>query len=390
MLYLFVFIALKFYNNSYYLLIIERLIISSYYFAEETVVKKTELDFDDKEVFYQSKYDYYKKFTTNTIIVASFASITYFISDCQLFGCFAWETLLPRTFILIPLIFYIILQNKLKNYRILVPASYLMIHGIMWCTIWAIYYLPNKQHASEGFIIMHLMFFAICFCAPFYFSIFAHSLVISNILISNLFNNYENLNIMLSLGIPCVIGISFASYYMEKVYRDQFDTSKKLEDAIVYDPLTQVFNRNKLDYILKNGTTKLIYDNNENIAFLIIDIDLFKNVNDTYGHDQGDIVLINTANIIKNCIRNNDILIRWGGEEFLVILRACSYKNAIKKANEIRKKVENNSKQVCGITLSIGVSLYDGKDFFESVSNADKALYQAKNKGRNCVMYYQE
>ena len=91
MLYLFVFIALKFYNNSYYLLIIERLIISSYYFAEETVVKKTELDFDDKEVFYQSKYDYYKKFTTNTIIVASFASITYFISDCQLFGCFAWR-----------------------------------------------------------------------------------------------------------------------------------------------------------------------------------------------------------------------------------------------------------------------------------------------------------
>ena len=235
---------------------------------------------------------------------------------------------------------------------------------------------------------MHLMFLHL-FCA-FYFSIFAHSLVISNILISNLFNNYENLNIMLSLGIPCVIGISFASYYMEKVYRDQFDTSKKLEDAIVYDPLTQVFNRNKLDYILKNGTTKLIYDNNENIAFLIIDIDLFKNVNDTYGHDQGDIVLINTANIIKNCIRNNDILIRWGGEEFLVILRACSYKNAIKKANEIRKKVENNSKQVCGITLSIGVSLYDGKDFFESVSNADKALYQAKNKGRNCVMYYQE
>ena len=353
-------------------------------------MENTELNFKDKVVFYQSKYDYYKKFTTNAIIVASIASVTYFVSDCQLFGRFAWETLLPRTFILIPLIFYIILQNKLKDYRILVPASYLMVHGIMWCTIWAIYFLPNKQHASEGFIIMHLMFFAICFCAPFNFNVFAHSLVITNILISNLFNHYENVDIMLSLGIPCVIAISFASYYMEKVYRDQFDTRKKLEDAIVYDPLTQIFNRNKLDYILKKGTPKLINNNKEKTTFLILDIDHFKKVNDTYGHDQGDNVLINTVNIIKESIRSDDIVIRWGGEEFLVIMKGCSQENALKKANEIRKKIEANNKQVCGVTVSIGVSLYDGKNFFDSVSNADKALYYAKDKGRNCVALYKD
>lgn len=352
------------------------------------VVVKAELDLNEKAFFYQSKYDYYKKFTTNGIVVASFLSITYFVSDCQLFGRFAWETLLPRTFILLPLFFYLIMQRKLKDYRILVIASYLMIHSIMWCTIWAIYYLPNKQHASEGFIIMHLIFFAICLCAPFKLSIVAHSLVIPNIIISNLFNHYENLDLMLSLGIPCVVGISFASYYMEKVFRDQFDTRRQLEDAIVRDPLTQVFNRNKLDHILKKGTPNLAFDQEEETAFLILDVDFFKEINDTYGHEKGDIVLYNTANIIENCISFDDYLIRWGGEEFLVILRNSTYEDAIKKANEIRKKIEVNNRETYGITVSIGVSLYNGNNFFDSVSNADKALYYAKDKGRNCVASY--
>ena len=199
----------------------------------------------EKQFFYQSKYDYYREFNRWVVVVASLVSVTYFVSDCQLFGRFAWETLLPRTFILLPMLIFLLVSRKVTDYRIMVPFTYLIVHGIMWCTIWAIYYLPIRQHANEGFIIMHLMFFAVGFCAPFGYSTLFHVLVVANILISNLFNHYESLNLMLTLGIPCVVGICAVNYVMEKVYADQYKTKLELEKALTMDQLTKAFNRNK-------------------------------------------------------------------------------------------------------------------------------------------------
>ena len=343
---------------------------------------------EEKKKFYQSKYSYYRKFNNWVILVASLASVTYFVSDCQLFGRFAWETLLPRTFILLPMLIFLLVSRKVTDYRIMVPFTYLIVHGIMWCTIWAIYYLPIRQHANEGFIIMHLMFFAVGFCAPFGYSTFFHVLVIANILISNLFNHYESLDLMLTLGIPCVVGICAVNYVMEKVYADQYRTKLELEKALTMDQLTKVYNRNKLAEICDKSGLRLLVDDSKETCVMITDIDFFKQVNDTYGHDGGDKVLIYLVDTIKQVIRSSDYVIRWGGEEFIVILQGCPMANAKNIAESIRQKIETGDSGVCKITISIGISSYNGTDYHKAITCADKALYEAKNNGRNRVVCY--
>lgn len=345
---------------------------------------------EKRENFYQAKYDYYQQFTTWVVIVSCLMSVTYFISDCQLFSEFAWDTLIPRTFILLPMVIYIIVDHKVTNYKIMVPLSYVMIHGIMWCTIWAIYYLPIRQHANEGFIIMHFMFFAMGFCAPFHYSTVAHLIVIANIIISNQFNHYENYDLMLSLAVPLIIGICLVNYVMEKVFRDQYTTKKELEQVLMLDQLTQAYNRNKMKNLCYPGTWRLKGCEASDTAFLMIDIDFFKKVNDTYGHDGGDIVLKHLVEILKQYVEKEDCIIRWGGEEFVVIMPKTSLKQAELRAESIRMAVETMDNPVCRTTVSIGVSQYDKKDYRVAVTCADKALYEAKAGGRNCVKVYKD
>lgn len=339
-----------------------------------------------KRDFLQSQYAYYREFVTWAVAISVFSNITFWVSDCQLFGRLAWETLLPRTFMLLPLLGFLIATRKINTYRVMVPLAYLMLHGIMWCTIWAIYYLPIKTHASEGFIIMHLMFLSVGLCAPFAISTAFHAMVIGNIILSHQFNHYENFDLMLSLGIPCFLAIVAVNFIMGNVYLDHYGTKKQLEDALVRDQLTGVFNRNKIKSLTQHDSTQLVFDNPREVSILIVDIDHFKRVNDTYGHDAGDKVLVHTARQILDNIRVTDYAIRWGGEEFVVLMPACTLSNARQTAEKIRRAIETGDNGVCPVTVSIGVSRYDGKNCMESIARADRALYVAKQSGRNQVV----
>ena len=342
----------------------------------------------EKIDFYQSKYEYYKKMVMLTVIFSSLANITYWISDCLLFNRLAWETLIPRLFMTFLLIFYLPIFYKVKNYKIMVPLTYLMEHGVMWCTIWAIIYLPNKTHASEGFIIMHIMFLIIGFCAPFKTSVIFHSGVILNILISNLFNHYENLDIMLSLGIPLVISIEALMFFLDKNYLDHYETKKELEKLFFQDNLTKAYNRNILDKLKENKNDKFIFDK---VGILILDIDFFKKVNDTYGHLNGDRILKDLVNIINNKIDNSNYVVRFGGEEFMIILPNSNKKEVKNIGENIRKSVEDFKGEICNFTISIGATMYEdtiidgNKDetITKAIQRADTALYKAKENGRN-------
>ena len=125
---------------------------------------------------------------------------------------------------------------------------------------------------------------------------------------------------------------------------------------------------------------------------MMLDVDHFKNVNDTYGHLAGDAVLTNTAQTIKSTLREIDRLGRYGGEEFLVILPETDGQQATKSAERIRKAVkdsmtdyENNTLKV---TVSIGVAVIQSTDNNENdlINRADDALYSAKGKGRDRVV----
>jgi diguanylate cyclase (GGDEF)-like protein len=166
------------------------------------------------------------------------------------------------------------------------------------------------------------------------------------------------------------------------------DKNIKLEKLSVTDSLTQLYNRVKLDEVFTEQVHASIRYNTP-FSILLCDVDFFKRVNDTFGHLIGDKILAETAKILSDTIRETDIIGRWGGEEFLIICRETDKKNALQLAQRLRTAVEShsfisNQRQ----TISIGVSSFMPKDSdLSMLARADRALYSAKDSGRNCVSF---
>jgi diguanylate cyclase (GGDEF)-like protein len=167
------------------------------------------------------------------------------------------------------------------------------------------------------------------------------------------------------------------------------EKNKKLEQLAITDKLTGLYNRNKLDEFLQNEidrSERFSYS----LGFVILDIDYFKQVNDTYGHIVGDKVLIEFASIMTKCTRKTDIVGRWGGEEFVIIFPVSDKDFVIKKSEKIKKKIESYSFYEVGKkTASFGICMFTKGDTIESLSKkADDALYEAKNGGRNKIVVH--
>lgn len=354
---------------------------------EKFVLSK--LSKEERRAFYQSKYDYYRAFNLCMAIVAVAAYLSYFFTDCGIFGRFAHETVLARVIILIPFTIYMIMQKKVKSYRIMVPATYLLIHMIIWCTDWATYLLPDRQHAISGMIIMNLIFVCAGFAAPFSYSAAGHFLLIADIAVANMFIHYDHLDMMYMFNIPAVIAVCVMHNMMQRVYLEQYITKGRLENLVVHDQLTKMFNRNKMKEISDSMTGELTFSDDLDVSMLLIDMDYFKKVNDEYGHEAGDKVLVHLAQLLKNSVRATDYIIRWGGEEFLVVMPGCGSEQAMRVAEKIREKTEQSDNGICKVTISIGVALYQGGNYHDAIKNADEAMYQAKATGRNKVILYQ-
>ncbi len=162
-------------------------------------------------------------------------------------------------------------------------------------------------------------------------------------------------------------------------------TISELEVLAKRDPLTGAINRRRIDEILHYEMSKRRRKND--LVLLMYDIDFFKEVNDTYGHDTGDIVLMDLTRCVQACIREGDTLGRWGGEEFLCLLTELSMDEAYAAAERIRKQVaQTNFLRVGHITISIGLTSARTNDTAESFfQRVDQALYDAKHAGRNCT-----
>ncbi len=163
---------------------------------------------------------------------------------------------------------------------------------------------------------------------------------------------------------------------------------KLLEIASKTDKLTQLFNRGKLDEYLEDEYNK--YQRHKStFSVIMIDIDNFKSVNDTYGHHIGDSVLIEIADILKNQTRKIDTVGRWGGEEFLIVCLETTKNGAILLAEKLRKRVENFTFNVVKRrTISLGVAEIEDNDTIATLlERADINLYKAKKNGKNKVYY---
>jgi diguanylate cyclase (GGDEF)-like protein len=162
--------------------------------------------------------------------------------------------------------------------------------------------------------------------------------------------------------------------------------NKEFETMASMDSLTGLFNRYKFSELFVS-TYKTMMQRDSKMSLILLDIDFFKKVNDTYGHNHGDKVLLRVAQTLQQTIRNIDIVCRWGGEEFVVLLPTASIDNAIAIAEKIRTNIENLEIEPVGkITISCGVAKVQSFDNMKSaIEKADKALYLAKESGRNRV-----
>jgi diguanylate cyclase (GGDEF)-like protein len=165
---------------------------------------------------------------------------------------------------------------------------------------------------------------------------------------------------------------------------------KQAIDQAHIDPLTQAKNRAAFDSTVSREIS-LALRNDNSLSAIFLDIDHFKSINDDFGHACGDMVLSVTAKLIKQCARDSDLVFRYGGEEFVLLLSNTDLSGAQLLAERIRKKLEHHTlafdMEPVKITASLGIATLKSTDSPESfIQRADSAMYQAKDRGRNQVM----
>ncbi|PLA73439.1 hypothetical protein CYQ88_11140 [Hydrogenovibrio sp. SC-1] len=166
------------------------------------------------------------------------------------------------------------------------------------------------------------------------------------------------------------------------------ERTQELHKLSITDTLTGLYNRLKLDEVLEKEVNR---SDRYDLTFgvIILDIDDFKSVNDIYGHQTGDYVLKTIADIIKENVRNTDVVGRWGGEEFMIICPESNKNETLTVAEKIREKIANYHYEVIGEkTASFGSCIYYAKmGLDKAISKADEALYLSKNNGKNTVSF---
>jgi diguanylate cyclase (GGDEF)-like protein len=191
----------------------------------------------------------------------------------------------------------------------------------------------------------------------------------------------------LYVNLAVCLGITLLVLFLTHVALTRYQ--RRIEGMAATDKLTGLLNRQAFSILIDKAFAE--YRRNPRpISLLLADVDHFKSINDHYGHGAGDLILSQVAARLQKGLRASDIAVRWGGEEFLIVLKDCALEHAQHVAELVRQDFEqtlfDTGRQTIPVTLSIGVSEYDGKESYEeSINRADAGLYAAKHGGRNRV-----
>lgn len=273
-----------------------------------------------------------------------------------------------------------------KHWRYYRLATFIYVTFILSCILTSIAVSPLYSGRQVWvFVFPMTSYFLLGKRAGFWFSSISYCLV-SIILFTRFYEDFGadlvRIYVNMTFTYAFVWGLTYGA---ELTHRNMLHTLKKIATT---DPLTGLTNRRSVVASFQYQLSKA-EENGDGLAFILIDLDLFKRVNDTFGHDVGDAVLVDFANHLRAHVDDNELLFRIGGEEFCVFMPAAqSIKWAEAFCQFIDRNVFNAKEQRVHYTVSIGISTSnkEGRDFTHLYAAADKRLYQAKSNGRNCVV----
>ncbi|ALZ74743.1 GGDEF domain-containing protein [Rheinheimera sp. F8] len=280
------------------------------------------------------------------------------------------------------LVLMILLQAGIYTWLNLQQMEYTSLHFMTLITAivalpiaWLFWYQkPNRTVSDQGFAVVMLCWFLVCVLRTVTVEIH-EDWILSGYLVSQ----------VLWPGIMAAYGLFVITGYLE-------ETQQRLKAEAVLDPLTGQLNRRGLTEAV-NSSLAYLQRHQQPAALLMLDLDHFKRVNDQFGHDGGDLVLVQTALAIKTMLRQSDVLARFGGEEFLVFLPAANRDMAAVTAQRLLDGIRQlewpaSMPEDYQLTISIGVSVFGPDyDFGRQLRLADQALYRAKQNGRDRIEF---
>lgn len=241
----------------------------------------------------------------------------------------------------------------------------------------------SDEHVKIGFNKERLLAKSIV-----YYPLIVENKIIGAVTVQSYKNNsYSDRAIGMIKALASYIAIALNNSQKSEELRAK---TNELEVISKTDVLTGLFNRRYIRSRI-DKEVESYQSNNEAFSVVLLDIDYFKKINDIYGHNCGDYILSKLAKLLKKQIRKQDVLARWGGEEFLILLPNSNEKEAVTLCERLRHKVETTNfsynKKSIKLTVTFGISEYDeALEIEATINNADRNLYKGKNQGRNCVV----
>ncbi len=285
--------------------------------------------------------------------------------------------------------------NKKNNTSYLNTCS--LIVGSLWA--WHISLrFEQLGHTDNSFLLVSLLsiFFISAIALSDNFLAFCLHAAPSSIAVIFLDDFTHTGKILFTVALP-LIGLSLhqvmlrrSDAFTRRMVDNLYNEREKFSDLSMLDPLTGLYNRrglqNKLDVLLSQP--------HASHYVMLLDIDHFKAYNDNYGHSMGDQALVRVSAAIRDAVRSRDVVVRYGGEEFLVLMSDVNQEYAILMADRIQNQVLGlniphhfNAQVSTNVTVSAGLSAFVDGDFSTAISAADRSLYLAKNSGRNKIFY---
>ncbi|KFK94976.1 MULTISPECIES: GGDEF domain-containing protein [unclassified Serratia (in: enterobacteria)] len=269
------------------------------------------------------------------------------------------------------------------------------VFGLLWAAHTYIkhQYLPNDSHS---FLLISLLsiFFISAISLTDNVIAFCLNALPSALTILWLDDMHNTLRILFTILLPIVafsihhLMLKRSEAFTQALVTNLYHERDKFSDLSMLDPLTGLYNRRGLE----NRLNQLQAPTTGGHFVLLLDIDHFKAYNDRYGHTMGDQALLQVARTIRDTVRSRDIVVRYGGEEFLVLLINVSEEYATSLAESVRQSVQElliqhhlHPQEITRVTLSAGIANLDKLDVDSAICSADAALYRAKSSGRNNI-----